>query len=153
MHDVGRLLIAVGLPQEHDLILERYRSQGGPIENHEVAVLGFAHPQLSQQALAYWKLPEPIQWAVRDHHAPPAADPSGELPLARLIAAVDQYVNAAGISILVPGNRAPSSLPQSVPDSRPAAAVLEQLGVSGAPLDTLLGDFHAEFDAMAPFFR
>jgi len=158
MHDVGRLLIAVGLPQEHDLILERYRSQGGPIEDHEVAVLGFAHPELSQQALAYWKLPEPIQWAVRDHHAPPAADPSGELRLARVIAAADQYVNAAGISILVPGNRKqanlPSgSLPQSVPDAGPMGAVLEPLGVSGPPLDALLGEFQAEFDAMAPFFR
>jgi len=50
----------------------------------------------------FWKLPEVIQRAVRDHHQP-AADPdgkSGEIPLSYVVDAANQFVNSQGLSII-----------------------------------------------------
>jgi HD-like signal output (HDOD) protein len=143
MHDVGRLLIAVGLPQEHDHILERHRTSNRPVADSEMAVLGFAHPELSAEALAFWKLPEPIQCAARDHHALQNTNVSGELPLGRVIAAADQYVHLTGVSIL----------PQNVTRDGSEVSALEPLGMEPARLEKLLVEFQTEFDAMMPFFR
>jgi HD-like signal output (HDOD) protein len=143
MHDLGRLLIAVGLPEEHDRILDHHRGSDRPVTDSELTVLGFTHPEISAQALAVWKLPEPIQQAVRDHHAPPDENQSCELPLARVIGAADQYVHSTGVSIL----------PHSGKGGRADLAALEQLGLDTIRLETLLGEFQTEFDAMTPFFR
>lgn len=146
MHDVGRLLIAAGLPGEHDRIADHHRAGGRPIAESEFAVLGFAHPELSGRAVAYWKLPEPIQRAVRDHHASFETNPSGQWPLGGLVAAADQYVHSVGVSIL----------PQSGPGAGSAEAganAFEGLGLDARATDILLDEFRGEFDAMMPFFR
>ena len=87
LHDVGRLLIAMALPRENALILDGGRgAQRWPkwrrpilsiIEGCEQEVLGFTHAELSAEALKYWKLPEEIQIAVRDHHSSPAESIAG----------------------------------------------------------------------------
>ena len=153
MHDIGRLLIAVGLPQEHDRILAHHRTIGRPIAESELELLGFAHPELSEQTLIFWKLPEPIQRAARDHHAPPAASKSGELPLGRVVAAADQYVHSIGVSVLMQSDLLQSSPMQGDGRAEAGVAGLEALGLDTRGLETLLDEFRVEFDAMMPFFR
>ncbi len=144
LHDLGRLLIAVGLPAEHDLILEQHGKNGGAVSESERSVLGFAHPELSAQALAVWNLPEAIQFAARDHHgALQDAAGSGEWSLSRIVAAADQHVHSMGVSIL----------PQRTRIAGADAAALAPLGLDPGHLETLLAEFQAEFDAMAQFFQ
>ena len=143
MHDVGRLLIAVGLPNECGRVLDRQRRNQQSAVESELAVLGFAHPELSAQALEFWKLPKPIQTAVREHHAPPDAGPGGELPLSSVVAAAEIYVNSVGVSIL----------PRGVTQSGADARAIGQLGLNTTRLEALLGEFHGEFESMTPFFR
>jgi HD-like signal output (HDOD) protein len=145
LHDVGRLLIALSLGADHDRILQVHEETGQPYLDCEQTILGFTHPELSSEALAFWNLPEPIRTAVRHHHTP-EADPSEIEPrgiaLSRVIDSANQYVNSQGVCILAKhGTDAMDS------------SLVESLGLDRSPLEALLADFKAEYDAMAQFFR
>ena len=144
LHDVGRLLIAVGLPEERDRILDLHSRGNSPVAESELKVLGFTHSELSAQALAFWNLPEPIQCAARDHHSSPSGlGTPGNLSLSLVVSAADQYVHSIGVSIL----------PQRITSMGADVAAIERLGIDSARLETLLAEFQAEFDTMAQFFR
>jgi len=143
LHDVGRLLIALGLTEEYGRILQMHESEGKPLLACEMEVIGLTHPELSAEALAFWNIPEPIQNAVRHHHCPesdPDARPN-KVGLSRVLDAANQYVNSMGVSILK--NCTESADP----------TVIESLGLPAGELETVLVEFKTEFDAMSAFFR
>jgi HD-like signal output (HDOD) protein len=143
LHDVGRLLIALGLTEEYGRILQIHEAEGRPLVDCEMEVIGLAHPELSANALEIWNLPEPIQSAVRYHHNP-AADPAavgGVVTLSRVLDASNQYVNSTGVSIL-----------KKCLDSADGTLV-ESLGLSAEQLQAVLADFKTEYEAMSAFFR
>lgn len=145
LHDVGRLLIALSLTDQHDRIQRLAESSKRAPVNCEQEILGFTHPELSSEALVFWNLPEPIQTAVRFHHSPLADDSRGkpgELRLSRILDAADQYVNSLGISIL----------PDANPD-RYDATLIETLGLPPDRLAKTLTEFKAEHELMSQFFR
>lgn len=135
LHDVGRLVIALGLPQQHDQILEWYKA-GRTYLEAEREILGFTHPELSAQALKAWNLPEPIQEAVLQHH-----DPNAE-GLGQVVNAANQYVNSVGFSILAEGDADYAD-----------AAMVESLGLDPARLTLVMADFNTEYTALVPYFR
>ena len=145
LHDVGRLLIAMSLPERHDRLLKLWeRGERKHLECEE-EVLGFTHPELSAGALAFWNLPAPIQIAVRYHHCTRLDDSilrPGELPLSRVLDAANQYVNSLGVSIL-DENGEDSASP----------AVVESLGLDRDALTAVLDEFASEYEVMAQFFR
>ncbi len=142
LHDIGQLLIAISLPDQHALIVERTQTEGCSIDHAERDLLGFTHAELSAEALIAWNLPQPIQAAVRDHHAGTTAALGAELPLSVVVSAADRYANSTGASILPPSGVA-------VPDP----ATLAGLGLKSELQRTLLDDFEVEFANMKPFFR
>ena len=145
LHDVGHLLIAIGLPGEYGGIVELH-ARGGKTETEcERVMLGFDHAGLSAQALVYWNLPEPIRLAAHEHHNLPEGGANGELTLGRIIGAADAYVKSIGVSIQ-PGQSSPG-------ENLPGTLALEQLGLDRTRIAALRGEFQTEFDAMAPFFR
>lgn len=152
LHDAGRLLIALALPHEYERILEMYTESGRPMTECELEVLGFTHAELSADALKYWKLPEEVQVAVRDHHSSPAPS-NGGIPLSHLVDAANQYANFSGLSILVrnPASTRPGSK-QTAQDAANESAV-ELLGLDAEKLQALLAEFRAENSAMAAYFR
>ena len=145
LHDAGRLLIALALPQEYAHILALYSAPG---ENGaartmlecEMEMLGFTHAELSAEALAHWKLPEQIQIAVRDHHSSLARPVGGLIPLSHVVDAANQFTNSTGLSILL-----------HAPDCADAGAV-ELLGLDADKLAALLAEFREENNAMARYF-
>jgi HD-like signal output (HDOD) protein len=155
LHDAGRLLIALALPQEYERILEMFSAGGRPMTECELEILGFTHAELSAEALKYWKLPEEIQIAVRDHHSSPA-ESRGGIPLSHVVDAANQYANSTGLSILVknPSGSKQAGLTQSGrnQDSADASAV-ELLGLDAEKLQALLAEFRTENNAMAVYFR
>jgi HD-like signal output (HDOD) protein len=140
LHDAGRLLIALALPEEHERILELYAAGERRMTECELEVLGFTHAELSAEALKYWKLPEEIQIAVLHHHSS-RAESRGGIPLSYVVDAANQYANSAGLSILVQSQDAAD------------ASALELLGLDAVILQGLLVEFRAENDAMAVYFR
>ena len=142
-HDLGLLLVAMGLPEEFkEISLLCQQSDKDPLEA-ELQVLGVTHAELSSLALAAWNLPRPIQMAVRyqDH---PELDPSeaeaNELSLSAILNAANAHLNSTGTSI-------------NLFDGRPSDGQisLESLGL-GDRLPTVLAEFEAEFTAMKRYF-
>jgi len=142
-HDLGRLLVALGLPQEYEQIAVLCHQSGKTPLEAETEALGITHADLSAEALAVWNLPEPIQTAVR-YHSDAKLDPTvpdpGELNLSMVLQAADQYVRRIGISV---------GLVEKMPaDEGPT---LESIGL-GDRLPTVISEFENEFAAIKPYF-
>jgi HD-like signal output (HDOD) protein len=68
LHDVGKIIIASNLPNEHKEICHRKASDGLPGWQTEQMVLGASHCQIGAYLLGLWGLPLPIITAVLEHH-------------------------------------------------------------------------------------
>lgn len=102
LHDLGRLMIATALPEEHLRIHAMRVSSGRPLEQCEYAVIDTSHAELSAAALGKWNLPAPIQKAVLYHHQPgldPARHSSPHPTLSLIVSVSDALADATGHSI------------------------------------------------------
>ena len=142
LHDVGRLLIAIALPNESAQVLQRAAQEGSTVAEAETEILGFTHAELSADALVAWNLPVPIQQAARDHHSVAGPPMDGAWPLAVLVGVADRYINSAGISIA-----------GSQRDPKPDPDVLAAVGLSEELRQAVVAEFEAEYTATMPFFR
>jgi HD-like signal output (HDOD) protein len=97
-HDVGKLLAAIALPVDYDLLCESFTGQQQESKACEEAIFGISHSELSALAVAYWKLPAAVQQAVRQHHTPEGAT-SDCWPLSKLVSVADLCVNSMQICI------------------------------------------------------
>lgn len=141
-HDLGLLLIAVGLPAEYKEISRLCEGDPHRAPRYEMEVLGTTHAELCAEALAIWNLPAPICAAVRYHIRPefdPAACRIGEVPLSRLLHAANKYVNATEHSL--------GAMDAAVKGNCP----LESLGL-GDRLQTVLSEYENELAAIQPYF-
>ncbi len=142
-HDLGWLLIAIGLPEEFKQISLLCRKSDKHAFEYEAQLLGMTHADLSADALASWNLPEPIQQAVR-FHCTPQLDPhcgGPAVPLSRILHAADRYVQRMGNSLSV--------FEDNTADGD--ENILESLGL-GDRLPTVLAEFENEFAAIKPYF-
>ena len=73
LHDVGRLLIYVKLPDESRAILESGRKRRDLLYRVESDILRFDHTDVGSALMEAWHLPLSHQCAVRFHHKPLAA--------------------------------------------------------------------------------
>src|SRR5579872_277290 len=142
LHDLGRLLIALGLPDEFARLVKFHEQSERSWTECELELLGFTHAELSAEALEKWKFPQEVQLAVRDHHHPPAFQAGGTIPLSAVISAANQYVNSTGESIV-------ASKLVAAEDAGAIAA----LGIPEEKIGPLLVDFKAEHAAMAAYFK
>lgn len=88
LHDVGKLLVAISLPDEFDVLVRC----GGWTPSTEAQVLGFTHAELSADVLERWRIPAQIRDAVRAHHTSPM-DPERPV-LADLVALADSALDS-----------------------------------------------------------
>jgi len=141
-HDLGQLLVALGLPQEYEQITVLC-NDGKPHSEAESDVLGVTHAELSAEALAVWNLPESIQTAVR-YHGNSKLDPTilgpGELGLSMVLQAADQHIKSLGISVGLFEDQTVYQGP-----------TLKSLGL-GDQLPTVISEFENEFAAIKPYF-
>lgn len=141
-HDLGRLLMAIGLPDEYTQVTELHAASGGSRCECERVVFGFTHAELSSDALEQWNLPEEIRVAVRYHDTPELAPPRlGGLSLSKVIHAATGYVNAIGYHL--------DGASQPAIDA--AIRGLEELKPGRNPA-ALLEAFAAEFEAVRVLF-
>jgi HD-like signal output (HDOD) protein len=145
LHDVGKLVIAMGLPKEWAEVERLRKEEGMTAEEAERAVLGMTHSELSAAAMDHWKIPDPIRVAAAYHHRPekdPGVPKPGMVPLSRVVWAANHHVNLNGDSV------SSEVLAQETPPSNP-------LGYFELRdrLPRLLENFDSEFESMAAFFR
>lgn len=142
-HDLGLLLVALGLPEEYKQISLLHQQSPKWIIEYEVQVLGMTHLELSAEALAVWNLPEPIQRAVRFCETPdldPTVIEPERIALSRVLNVADRYVKGTGTSI---------NLFEGTPEDGQLA--LESLNL-GERLPMVLSEFQAEFSAIRSYF-
>ena len=147
-HDLGKMLIAVGMSEEYGHIQYRYRVSEASYRECELEVLGVAHEELSAVAVATWNLPEPIQTAVLLHHRPTAdclmmGSAANEIPLSHVVAAADHYVNSIGITVQDPLRECDLE----------SAITLDSFGFAAEQREAVLRDFDGEFKAISSFFH
>ncbi|HLK20084.1 MAG TPA: HDOD domain-containing protein [Bryobacteraceae bacterium] len=141
-HDLGLLLIAVGLPAEYKEISRLCEGAPHRAPEHELEVLGTTHAELCAEALAIWNLPAPICTAVR-YHIRPELDPTvcrkGEIALSRLLHSANLYVTATENSL------------HAMEAGIQAGCPLESLGL-GDRLPIVLSEYENELAAIQPYF-
>jgi len=139
-HDIGKLVIAVAVPEQYEAILTAAASTQESLLESERRILGTDHAELSALAVGHWGLGEPIRLAAAYHHAPdksPAV--AGKVSLAMAVSKIDAWVNAAGMSLLpIPADQ------QEVPP----------LAFDGFTVDqeTLIERFTAEWTTVGAMF-
>lgn len=135
LHDVGKLLIATGIPAEYEVLAERIASGEAPglVERE---TLGATHAEISALVLEKWNLPAEIRQAVSYHHQPSAAN-RGQLHLAHVIQAADARVGELGHSFGA----------YSEPPSPADAEALKSFGLIDRA-EKVVGAFQMEFDAV-----
>lgn len=72
VHDIGRLVIAVSLPERFREIEESVRVTGKPLPAVERELLGADHAEIGAYLLGVWGVPFSITETVAFHHAPSA---------------------------------------------------------------------------------
>jgi HD-like signal output (HDOD) protein len=146
-HDLGKMLIAVGMSEEYGHILYRYRVSERSHRECEHEILGLTHEELSAVAVANWNLPEPIQTAVLLHHRPEndscVPGTSEHIPLSQILAAANHHVNVIGISV-------EQELRECDLDSK---FTIDSFGLTPERRQTVLADFDTEFKAITGFFH
>jgi HD-like signal output (HDOD) protein len=70
VHDIGRLVIAVSLPERLREIRERAQAEGLREHCAEREVLGVTHAEIGAYLLGYWGVPFAITETVAFHHSP-----------------------------------------------------------------------------------
>lgn len=141
LHDVGRLLVAIALPEEHDRIRRSFEEGGGPYDSYAPPILETTHAALSAAALQRWSLPQPIQRAVLYHQWPvndPGPATAGLLPLSDALHAADLVANYLGFSIH-PGEESCGLSPENA---------LSGLGLP-PDAESFLQEFQVEYAALS----
>lgn len=70
LHDVGRLVLAVSLPEDYATVLRASTEQNLPLGQVEHDQLGATHAEVGAYLIGLWGLPNPIVEAVALHHRP-----------------------------------------------------------------------------------
>ena len=141
-HDLGKMLIAIGLRDEYRMVLELYARGEMPLHMCEREILGFDHAELSWSAINSWNLPEPIQLAVHLHHAS-STDPTsvpGVPALSYVLSAANRFVKQCGIGV-------EETIPDiDLSDGAPLEEILDER------FNALVEEFQIEFRAIAQLF-
>jgi HD-like signal output (HDOD) protein len=136
LHDLGRLMVAIALPEEHEQIQQAYAGGDEPLETHALATIDTTFAELSALALQRWSIPQPIQKATL-YHQRDESSTSAVQPLSAALGAADRIANHLGLSIHPLDDRF---------GVEPAEA-LAPLGLAGAA-ETLMEEFDVEYAAL-----
>jgi len=75
LHDAGKLVLAVRLPEQFEHVLERSRKERRPLHAVEEELTGTSHAEIGAYLLALWGLPGVVVEAVSRHHHPVTTNP------------------------------------------------------------------------------
>lgn len=87
LHDLGKLLLAVNLPQDYAQMLKDAQANGTQTWQEEIEKFGGTHAELGAELLATWNFPLSVVEAVALHHHPAQLVTQGFSPLTAVHAA------------------------------------------------------------------
>jgi HD-like signal output (HDOD) protein/CheY-like chemotaxis protein len=77
LHDVGKLVLAVSLPERYCEVLTLVNEAGKSYYESELEVFGTTHAQVGAYLMGLWGLADPIVEAIAFHHVPSECPISG----------------------------------------------------------------------------
>lgn len=77
LHDIGKLILATGLPDHIRKVAAAMHTEGGFMHAVEERLCGVTHAEVGGYLLGLWGLPCPIVEAVANHHAPTRVEQRG----------------------------------------------------------------------------
>jgi HD-like signal output (HDOD) protein/CheY-like chemotaxis protein len=89
LHDVGHVVLALGLPTEYRAMWTEHERTGATMAELERSAFGTTHAEVGSCLLSLWGLPNRIADIVRNHH-----DPGSAMPACRLIASAVHVADA-----------------------------------------------------------
>ena len=141
MHDLGKVVIATGMPAEYEEIEREHIRTGEPWIACESKILGLDHASISAMALEQWKLPDLICRAARMHHYPELVTNDG-IPLSRAIRLASDVASALGHAV-----REPEQPIDQDAVRKTVRASIDDLGRAGSG-ERILDAFLPEFEAI-----
>ncbi|PID79735.1 HD family phosphohydrolase [bacterium DOLZORAL124_64_63] len=81
MHDIGKLVLNLHVPERFDEIVQTVYNQGLPFHETEQRTLGFSHAEVGALLINKWKLSPALEDVIRNHHNPEALSPDNQLLL------------------------------------------------------------------------
>jgi HD-like signal output (HDOD) protein len=81
MHDIGKLVLNIKVPEVFDEIVQVVYNENGNFVNSEQELLGFNHTQVGALLISKWKLSPVLEEVIKDHHNPEALSPENPLLL------------------------------------------------------------------------
>jgi putative nucleotidyltransferase with HDIG domain len=79
VHDIGKIVLAVSLPEPYAAVLRQSRETARPEHEVELELLEVTHAEVGAYLLGLWGLPLDIVEAVAYHHHPDLATPTDTL--------------------------------------------------------------------------
>jgi len=139
IHDIGKLILDQFLTADYTPALAMARDQGMLLLDAEKEVLGFNHAVAGSWIAEKWRLPQPLQHAIRQHHTPTQARENREMVCAVHLG--DILCRALGI-----GNGGDARIPEI------QAPVWQQFNLTPAFLDESLQTMIEELRKAQEFF-
>lgn len=96
LHDVGQVVIALGMPDRYREVLRRAQL-GEPLVDVERELVGTNHADVGASLLQIWGLPAAIVDPIRFHHDPDSA-PESARDLAHAVHTADQQVALSAVA-------------------------------------------------------
>jgi len=87
LHDMGKLLLVVNLPEEYDRMNQLRKHEKISVEEAEKIVFGASHAEVGAYLLGLWGFPDTILEAVAYHHQPSFSNVATFTPLTAVHAA------------------------------------------------------------------
>lgn len=87
LHDIGKLVLASGVPRTWQKVLDTARSEGMTLWQAEQQIFGTSHAEVGASLLATWGLSDQLVEAVAFHHHPEHSGASQFSPLTAVYAA------------------------------------------------------------------
>ena len=132
LHDIGKVVAAVQLPESRVAIDALVREKGLSYRKAEAEVLGFAHDRINLWLSTYWNLPPNLKEGLSYHHRPMSAS---------LYPKVAQVVHVADFMARLFGVGSGGDDQVSALDE----GVLEVLGITPEMLYRIMDDLERDF--------
>jgi HD-like signal output (HDOD) protein len=98
IHDVGKIVMAIGLPAEYSRVAAEAARSGLSTHLVEHEIFGVSHAEVGAYLLGLWGLPFSIVEAVAYHHRPGAVL-EGDCELLAAVHAADALVDSRGVAV------------------------------------------------------
>ncbi|MGV7221997.1 MAG: HDOD domain-containing protein [Nitrospinales bacterium] len=70
LHDIGRLILLENLPEEANIIMDRFAKEDRLLSELERETLGFDHSDVGAALMEHWNLPKSLTEVIEYHHKP-----------------------------------------------------------------------------------